>query len=197
MLARPAIAGDGIRPELRRIRVAHGLNLTQLQYASVGEQRNAISPEASAGFDMRIVPGVTLEEVRTLVEAHVRAQGYHLVTDTPTEAERLAHPKLARIQWGGLGYTAAMAPLDHPGVTRIIDVMRAATNDEVRVPPLLGGSLPIAPIGEVLSTPFVIVPIVNADNNQHAPNENIRMREFRHGIELYAALLAEGGNAWD
>ncbi len=44
-----------------------------------------------------------------------------------------------------------------------------------------GGSLPIAPISEVLGAPFVIVPIVNADNNQHAPNENIRMREFRRG----------------
>jgi acetylornithine deacetylase/succinyl-diaminopimelate desuccinylase-like protein len=59
----------------------------------------------------------------------------------------------------------------------------------------LGGSLPIAPIGDVLGAPFVIVPIVNADNNQHAPNENIRMREFRRGVELYAALLAEAG-AW-
>lgn len=58
---------------------------------------------------------------------------------------------------------------------------------------MLGGSLPIAPIGVVLGTPFVIVPIVNADNNQHAPNENVRMREFRRGIEFYAALLAEGG----
>ena len=55
----------------------------------------------------------------------------------------------------------------------------------------MGGSLPIAPIGEVLGTPFVIVPIVNADNNQHAPNENLRMAEFRRGIALYAALLAE------
>jgi acetylornithine deacetylase/succinyl-diaminopimelate desuccinylase-like protein len=55
----------------------------------------------------------------------------------------------------------------------------------------MGGSLPIAPIGEILGVPFVIAPIVNADNNQHAPNENLRMREFRRGIALYAALLAD------
>ena len=61
----------------------------------------------------------------------------------------------------------------------------------MRVAPLMGGSLPIAPIGEVLGAPFVIAPIVNADNNQHAPNENLRMTEFRRGIALYAALLAE------
>jgi acetylornithine deacetylase/succinyl-diaminopimelate desuccinylase-like protein len=42
----------------------------------------------------------------------------------------------------------------------------------------------------------VIAPIVNADNSQHAPNENLRMREFRRGIELYAALLALAGEKW-
>jgi acetylornithine deacetylase/succinyl-diaminopimelate desuccinylase-like protein len=75
-------------------------------------------------------------------------------------------------------------------------VMRKATEGSVRIAPLMGGSLPIAPIGEVLGTPFVIVPIVNADNNQHAPNENLRMKEFRRGIGLYAALLAEAGDGW-
>ncbi len=100
---------------------------------------------------------------------------------------------MARIDWGELGYNAAMAPLDNAQVQRVIAVMRAATKDEVRIAPIMGGSLPIAPIGEVLNTPFVIVPIVNADNNQHAPNENARMREFRRGIELYAALIAATG----
>ena len=84
-----------------------------------------------------------------------------------------------------------MSSPDDPAVARVIKVMKAATGDAVRVAPLMGGSLPIAPIGEVLGTPFVIVPIVNADNNQHAPNENLRMKEFRRGIGFYAALLAE------
>jgi acetylornithine deacetylase/succinyl-diaminopimelate desuccinylase-like protein len=87
-----------------------------------------------------------------------------------------------------------MAPLADPHVRRVIDVTRSATVGEVRVAPLMGGSLPISPIGEVLGAPFVIVPIVNADNNQHAPNENLRIGEFRRGIELYAALLAAMGN---
>jgi hypothetical protein len=34
---------------------------------------------------------------------------------------------------------------------------------------------------------------VNADNSQHAPNENLRMKEFRQGIGLYAVLLALWG----
>jgi acetylornithine deacetylase/succinyl-diaminopimelate desuccinylase-like protein len=172
------------------------LNLTQLLYGGSGGQRNAIDPEATAGFDLRLVPGMTVARARSAVEAHVRGQGYVLLDAPPAVADRAAHPRLARFEWGDDGYPAAMSSPEDPGVARIIAVMKAATDDAVRVAPLMGGSLPIAPIGEVLGTPFVIVPIVNADNNQHAPNENLRMKEFRRGIGLYAAVLAEAGNGW-
>lgn len=173
------------------------LNVTQLSYGGAGPQRNAIDPQASAGFDLRLTPGLSPQEAHDAIERHLIGQGYVLIDAEPTEAQRRANPRLARLEWNDLGYNAAAAPLDHPGVRRVIDIARAVTNDQLSVAPLMGGSLPIAPIGEVLQTPFVIVPIVNPDNNQHAPNENLRMREFRSGIALYAALLAEGGNAWD
>jgi len=172
------------------------LNVTQLLYGGSGGQRNAIDPEASAGFDLRLTPGMKTDDVRPAIEAHLRAQGYVLVDVPPTAAERLANPRLARLDWGDDGYPAAMSSPEHPGVARVMAVMQSATGGSVRIAPLMGGSLPIAPIGQVLGTPFVIVPIVNADNNQHAPNENLRMKEFRRGIGLYAALLAAAGNGW-
>jgi acetylornithine deacetylase/succinyl-diaminopimelate desuccinylase-like protein len=196
MLAGPQIAETESGLSYGESILRPSLNVTQLQYGGAGSQRNAIDPEASAGFDIRLTPGLTPDEAHTLIAAHLRAQGYELVDAAPTPEQRRAHARLARLEWGELGYSAAAAPLDHAGVQRVVGVMRTATDNDVRVAPMLGGSLPIAPIGEVLQTPFVIVPIVNADNNQHAPNENIRMREFRHGIELYAALLAEAGNGW-
>ncbi|MEZ5960413.1 MAG: M20/M25/M40 family metallo-hydrolase [Hyphomonadaceae bacterium] len=172
------------------------LNVTQLTYGGTGPQRNVISPEASAGFDIRLTPGISNERARELVEAHVQRQGYTLLDAPPTEAQRRAGTRLAWLEFGDVGYNAAVSDLNNPAVHRIIETARAATAGEVRIVPIMGGSLPIAPIGEVLQTPFVIVPIVNADNNQHAPNENIRMREFRRGVEFYAALLAEAGNGW-
>jgi acetylornithine deacetylase/succinyl-diaminopimelate desuccinylase-like protein len=172
------------------------LNVTQLSYGGTGAQRNAIDPEASAGFDLRLVPGMTLANVRESVEAHLRAQGYRLLDRAPTAAERLEHPRLARLEWSQDGYVSAVADPEHAGVARVIEVMRAATGGTVRIAPLMGGSLPIAPIGEQLGVHCVIAPIVNADNSQHAPNENQRMKEFRRGIELYAALLALAGRDW-
>jgi acetylornithine deacetylase/succinyl-diaminopimelate desuccinylase-like protein len=195
MLAGPQIAESESGLPYGEAILRPALNVTQLNYGGTGARRNAIDPEASAGFDIRLTPGITPDEAHALVAQHLRAQGYELVDAPPTPEQRRAHARLARLEWGGQGYASAAAPLDHPGVRRVVGVVRTATNNEARVAPLLGGSLPIAPIGDVLGAPFVIVPIVNADNNQHAPNENIRMREFRRGVELYAALLAEAG-AW-
>jgi len=172
------------------------LNVTQLLYGGAGGQRNAIDAEATAGFDLRLVPGMTIAQSRATIEAHLRAQGYVLLDAPPTAEERVRHPRLAHLDFGDDGYPAAMSDPADPAVARAIAVMREATAGEVRVAPLMGGSLPIAPIGEVLGTPFVIAPIVNADNNQNAPNENLRMAEFRRDIALYAALLAEAGKGW-
>lgn len=173
------------------------INVTQLSYGGAGQPRNAIDPQASAAFDLRLAPGVAIEEAREFIAHHIRGQGYHLVDATPTEAERFTYRKLARLEWAGAqGYPAAMSPLTHPGVERVVVLLNAATDGQLRVAPMLGGSLPIAPISEVLGAPFVIVPIVNADNNQHAANENVRMREFRYGVALYAVLLSAGGADW-
>ena len=62
--------------------------------------------------------------------------------------------------------------------------------------PTLGGSLPMAHFAEVLGAPLVIVPIVNADNNQHAANENLRIGNLWDGIEIYGVLLARLGAVW-
>lgn len=172
------------------------LNVTQLIYGGTGGQRNAIDPEATAGFDLRLTPGMSVTASRAAIETHVRNRGYTLLTRPPTPEERLVHPALARIEWGDEGYPAAISDPKLPGVARVMAVMREATAGTVSIAPLMGGSLPISAIGEVLRTPFVIAPIVNADNNQHAPNENLRMKEFRQGIAIYAALLAAAGSGW-
>jgi len=198
MLSGPQIAATESGLSYGESVLRPALNVTQLSYGGAGPQRNAIDPAATAGFDLRLTPGLEPREARTAIERHLQRQGYHLVQgEQPTEQERREHLRLARLEWSDQGYAAAAADLSHPGVRRVVDVMRSATLDEISIVPLMGGSLPIAPIGEILHTPFVIVPIVNPDNNQHAPNENLRMREFRRGIELYAALLVEAGKDWD
>jgi hypothetical protein len=35
------------------------------------------------------------------------------------------------------------------------------------------------------------VPTVNRDNNQHSPNENLRLGNYREGIQTMMAILSQ------
>lgn len=57
------------------------------------------------------------------------------------------------------------------------------------VAPGMGGTLPLTPFTELLGKPAIVVPVANHDNNQHAPDENLRIANLWYAIDLYAALL--------
>ena len=44
----------------------------------------------------------------------------------------------------------------------------------------------------MLGVPTVLVPIVNHDNNQHSPNENVRLGHLWSGMEILAAAMLTG-----
>ena len=41
-----------------------------------------------------------------------------------------------------------------------------------------------------LKIPAFIVPLVNADNNQHSPNENLKIAQIGYGIRTFYKLLS-------
>ncbi len=55
----------------------------------------------------------------------------------------------------------------------------------------MGGSIPIAPIIETLDVPAAVVATVNIDNNQHSPNENLRLGNFVDGIAMLMSVLSQ------
>lgn len=171
------------------------LNIRGLKSGGVGDNaRNIIDTEATASIGIRMVPDMTIAKTREVVEAHIRAQGYHIIDHEPSLEERLQYPKIARVDWGSGGYPAVRTGADDPFVQRTIAIMQEITGGETLVYPILGGSLPLAHIVLPLGVPFSIVPIANQDNSQHAPNENIRLGHLLKGVEIYAALLAGIGN---
>ncbi len=167
------------------------LNVSSL---SAGTGANIVPATATATLDFRMVPDQTPEEVRRLVEAHLRALGYHVVHATPDDATRRAHAKLVQIGWD-VGYAAQRTPLTHPMARELHALMRAATGGEVARVPGLGGSLPLSVFEEVLGAPILTLPIVNHDNNQHAANEHLRLGNLWEGIEMFAVVLAGLGGA--
>ena len=59
--------------------------------------------------------------------------------------------------------------------------------------PVVGGSLPDYVFTKILGVPAIVTPYANADEANHAPNENIEIGLFINGIRTGAALLWELG----
>ena len=156
---------------------------------------NTIATEAYASFDLRLVPGQTLARVRRLVEAHIRAQGYFVTSDSVTLAMRITHAKVARVEWGS-GYPASRAPMDGPFGKAVIAALSDGAKQPLILNPTVGASGPAYLFEQILKVPMISLPIANYDDNQHAADENLRVQNLWDGIELYAALLTGLGKAW-
>jgi acetylornithine deacetylase/succinyl-diaminopimelate desuccinylase-like protein len=172
------------------------LNVRGLKAGEVGEKAaNAVPTQAQASIDFRLVPDLTPAQVRTLVEAHVGKQGYHVVHTPPDEATRRLHPRLAYLEWGS-GYPGYRAPMDLAMSRAVITLVGQATGRTPVVMPNMGGSLPLYLFADILKAPIVSVPVVNHDNNQHAANENLRIQNLWDAIDTYAVLIARLDAEW-
>lgn len=207
--------GDGKR--LVELLTQPSLNIDGLRSADVGEQSRTVIPDqATAAIDMRLVKNITPQMQFDRLVAHVRAQGYFVTVDEPTENSRSTHAKVARVVMSKGSYPASMTSMDLPVSKALADVVSLASCGDwdympigkskgkttvevthidgcegqgVLKMPILGGSVPMY-IFENLKLPVIGVPIVNYDDNQHSPNENLRIGHFWRGIEVYAAILA-------
>jgi acetylornithine deacetylase/succinyl-diaminopimelate desuccinylase-like protein len=54
---------------------------------------------------------------------------------------------------------------------------------------MMGGTVPTDVLIDALHLPFIDVPTVNADNNQHAHDENLRIGNFISGTQTLFSLL--------
>jgi acetylornithine deacetylase/succinyl-diaminopimelate desuccinylase-like protein len=212
---------DGSGKKLVELLTEPSLNIDGLRSGDVGAATRTIIPDsATAAVDMRLVKNIAPKTQFDRLVAHIRAQGYFVTSEEPTVEERRAHDKIARVT-SNEGYPASLTSMDLPVSKALVGVVnRAACFDEYFVGstlvggdgkavkagwtlmsdkcgdkllitmPLVGGSSPMY-IFENLGLPVINVPIVNYDDNQHSPNENLRIGYFWRGIEIYGAILAD------
>lgn len=167
------------------------LNIRGLASGYVGNEARTIVPsEAIAEIDVRLVPESDPDRLFKLIRNHITEQGYKIIDNDPTDKERMQHPKL--VKWEGvISYQAFRTPFDsEPGVWLDKAYQRAFGSSPVKIR-MGGGSIPISPFVEALGIPAVTVVTVNPDNNQHSPNENIRLGNFKEGIKTMLAILTE------
>jgi acetylornithine deacetylase/succinyl-diaminopimelate desuccinylase-like protein len=165
------------------------LNVRGLRAADVGPAaRNVIPASATASIDIRLAAGDDPRRMLDRVRDHVAEQGYLVLDREPTDAERRAHPAIARID-ARVGYPAARARADLPIVGHLLELAGLAAGRPAVALPTLGGSVPLHHFEQALGTPAVIMPIANPDNNQHAADENLRLGNLWYGVDLFALLL--------
>ena len=170
------------------------LNVSGLASGTVGGQGRTIIPAtATARMDLRFVKAIDPATQFARLEAHVRAQGYHLIAgDAPTDQERAAFPRLARLVRIG-GYPAGRTPLSDPTARAAVAAVAATSGTTPVRLPTLGGSVPMYLFTDVLKVPTIGMPVVNYDNNQHGPNENLRLGQFFDAIRDLRAILTMPG----
>jgi acetylornithine deacetylase/succinyl-diaminopimelate desuccinylase-like protein len=167
------------------------LNIRGLKSGQVGDAAaNAIPTDAVISMDFRIVPDQTPAGVRASVERFLSAHGWSIVAEEPDLAMRREQPRIIKLLWDA-GYPALRSDMSSPAAKAVIAAATQGAGAPVVVLPMMGGSVPLYLFADVFRAPIICLPIVNHDNNQHAANENLRLRNLWDGINTYAALMAE------
>jgi acetylornithine deacetylase/succinyl-diaminopimelate desuccinylase-like protein len=189
--------GDGASLAEQLLKPA--MNVRGIRAGYVGERvNNVISSEAVAMMDFRLVPNQTEERVRQQVEEHIARQGFFVVHQTPDMTTRRAHAHVVKLEWKS-DFPLFRTAMDNPIGQAVVKSIEQATGAPVVQAVSMGGTVPMYLLAGGKHTPVLGVPIANHDDNQHAPDENLRLQNLWDAIEVYATIFATVGNdrsAW-
>ncbi len=143
-------------------------------YGGAGS-KTVLPSEAVAKCDIRLVEAMTPEDVFAKVAAHVAKHA----------------PEVECVPQGGM--LPSKTSVESPFAPAVIAASRTGNGVEPLLFPLLGGSLPDYVFTKILGLPAFGTPYANADEANHAPNENLSLDCFHKGIRTGAALLSELG----
>ncbi len=134
--------------------------------------KTVLPHEAIAKCDIRLVEAQTAEEILAKVKAHVQRHA----------------PEVSVTSYGGMD--PSKTSLDSPFAEPLRLAIIAAQGAAPLLVPAKGASLPNYVFTKTLGIPAFGVPYANADESNHAPNENMEVARFFMGIKTGAAMLS-------
>ena len=165
------------------------LNVRQIGTSWKGQELKTIIPEyATAHIDVRLVSETDGKLQLEKIKKHIQKQGYLVLDREPTDHERLSNGNIVTFK-GDSGVNAFRTSLNDLFGLKLRNSLTNVFGREPVSIRTMGGTVPIIPAINELDIPAIIVPMVNMDNNQHNPNENIRIGNLRQGIKICLALL--------
>ncbi len=142
-----------------------------------GEGPKTVLPaRAMAKMDFRLVPDQDPDDILAALRRHLDSRGFGDITVRRLSAER---------------------PARTPVTDAFVAVVRRAAQDtygrEPIIVPSMAGTGPLYPFVATLGLPTADIGIGYPEARIHAPDENIRIEDFRRGAKAMAALLGRFG----
>ena len=168
------------------------LNVRGLNSGWVGKEARTIVPDiAVAEIDVRLVKESKPKELLNLIKNHIIDQGAYVIEGRePSSEERLTKKNIIRYD-SKISYLAYRTEINSPIGNWATRALKKAFLEDPIKKRTSGGSIPISPFVTTLNVPALTYPSVNKDNNQHSPNENIRVGNFIDGTLGMVYLLLE------
>lgn len=185
------VRSDAVADSLQEAIQYPSLNIRGMSAGWTGPaSRTIIPPTAVAEIDIRLVLESDPAHLIALVRQHIEGLGYRVLDHAPTDGERMEYPRIVSMAHE-ISYGAFRTDPEAPPARMARAGMRHLFGEEPIVVVTMGGSIPIAPIIDALGLPAASVPTVNIDNNQHSPNENLRVGNFLEGISILMSVLQQ------
>ena len=165
------------------------LNIRGLQSGWVGDEARTIIPAtATAELDIRLVVESDPYKLIDGVKTHLINQGFTVLDHQPTKEERMSQDRIIQMT-SNVAYPAFRTATQSKEGKWLNAILTGYYNEKPVIIRTSGGSVPISPFVSELGVPAIGVPTVNLDNNQHSPNENLRVGNYLTGIESFLAIL--------
>jgi acetylornithine deacetylase/succinyl-diaminopimelate desuccinylase-like protein len=166
------------------------LNIRGLSSGWVGKKARTIVPAtATAAIDIRLVPESDGNRLKNLIKQHIKKQGFYITDKVPTLAERMHYDKILRFDSGSIT-NPFRTDMNLPFAIWLEDIMASYSNASIVKIRIMGGTVPISPFINELNIPAIIIPMVNPDNNQHSPNENLKIKNITYGLQTFYTILS-------
>jgi acetylornithine deacetylase/succinyl-diaminopimelate desuccinylase-like protein len=160
---------------LRKLHLEPSLNVSGLYSGYTGKGSKTIVPSiAGAKIDIRPVPGQDPEKILSNLKKYLKENGFE-------DAQIVVHSMYRS------GYTKPGEAI----VRATVNAAIKAYGKEPSVSPLSGGSGPMYYFTNIAGTPMSGAGVGYYGSKAHAPNENIRVRDFVNGMKHFALTLIE------
>jgi acetylornithine deacetylase/succinyl-diaminopimelate desuccinylase-like protein len=150
-------------------------NICGIESGYIGEGAKTVLPkEAKAKVDFRLVPDQDPNKVVEQLRSHLDEHGF---SDIEIETFGLEHP--------------ARTSSEDPLAESVVSATKYVTGMEPTIMPMSPGTGPMYELCQKLGIPAVSVGVGNFASNNHAPNENILIKDYIDGIKVIAQVIDE------